>query len=1149
VGNLIQRLQRFETNLFLSESTQATLKRVYPHVQFVPKTQGEVRLHDHPILNMEREMAEDYALDYALRLRRSLGATGLVVDVGGNPTRHAREGRKEVHSCNPILDSADVVRSLNHGMSPNTCSHLAEECVCVRVPSVYISIDSIYYLDVDTIARLCLRAETKTLVAVCHEFPDAYGSFADGEAKYQQLTENTVMMQVNGNSHVYKHSNLAWMRANSSPVVDANGVRLGTLCWSRLGGQPYHSVYAFTFTPRLVEASVSAEVSFSSALLDPSHYGPVSMSALNEKGKISVAGDHLSIPDVKVWSWGSFVFVYRTSARIDIMVPKGLVSECAVRCSGLIRSPDNHRTLMAWAKFKAPAYNIPPHMLSSCLFAAATLAFVQDLSFETGILHGLIKPVQGLIDSHEKALGRKFNWVWTGPEVAAALVTLGVSTAGVGTAAHLLGAAIGTVSGLGLAAAGVAAAAAGIAASRFTKSADPFADYRASRASCAPRTAVIPLQRGTQLPATDPVKTKEELDALRMDPSAKAECRDPTATKEPENAPPVRPGNASLLLPAILAKSKGGILHEPVPLTWQQVMPLMPAGIVTSTSIPIVPSNSSMSSYSAIRERIVKCGPFGRGEVNEELWGIFRHWVFQNLPEFGLQPGCVTRMSFSDWNENYSKAQREQHIEALMTVATEDGVLSSRVHDRGLFAKIESLSKSTIDGCVKLAPRGIQSGTAIHNVVTGRFCKSFSRHLSSVWNVNGLGGLMYTSGASAEDIGAAFVRGMDLCPGFGILEGDFARFDSTIHRLFLELEADIYRWSGCSEREFGAFMGCIFTRGQDKWKNKYQVDGGRHSGDHNTSCGNTLLQGLAIMFGLAFHYASTHGGELLSYRQLRDLLHVTMLVLGDDNLLIAPEAFLASLGAEAAGLVELLKLLGLELEPKLHVGPNARFNASFCSARFYPVEGGCVLAPGIGRGLAKSAWYVSPPQNVAVERLLRSDAMSKQRDCWFVPFLGPMWAKNLELSKGFAGQEVFTKEMKRSNLHNAHVVKTHVANDETYRMVEVLYGLTRDDEKQYQKLLDSVKSLPCIVDYDKFHRAMVVDGVSEDRRDEVVVEEEKSYLPTPALSILQGSYSLLTAALSKRFGTSAPITREETKYNVFGSCDEAHAVVAGVWDS
>lgn len=1180
VGAYFQRLQRFETGLFLSESTQRTLKRVYPHVQFVPKTQGEVILHSHPILNMEREMAEAHAYDYCLTLMEKSSVQGTIVDVGGNMDRHVRKGRTSkksnpIHSCNPILDSADVLRSLNHQGHKNTCKHIAQDCTCVSDVGIYLSVDSLYYLQVEDISKMCMKALSRSMVAVCHEFPDAYGSFAEGEANYQQLADDTVSMSVAGNSHAYVHSNLAWMRQNCAEVLK-DGVRIGTLCWSKLTSFPYHAVYVFHFTPLIMTPSKPLEVSFSSALLDPNHFGPVSMSALNEKAKTAVGGDCLSVPDVRVYSWGTFVFVYKTSERVNIMCPKGFVSECAVRVAGQVRSPDNFRNLVAWAKFKASAYNIPPHLLSSCLFAVASLAFIQDLHFETGILHGLLKPVRGVIEKHENAINRKYKWVWTFEEVVAAVTVTGVLTTAVGAAVHAAGVALGPVTGVALAAGGIATLCAAACASKFGKS-DEFQGYRANRSSNGPRTAVIPLPRGTQLPATDPVKTVEELMKMPMDPSASVEIRDPMASKEATDAPIVRPGNASAGASLIADQIKRGILREPRPLRWEELMPLMPAGIITDIAIPVVPSNTSHSAISTIHERIVKCGPYGRMEVDGELFSKFRHWVRQNLPELGLYPGCVKRISFDDWNVVYAKGKREEHKRALHQVTCDDSVLVDRIHNRKLFTKIESLSKSTEDGVAKLAPRGIQAGSDIHNVVTGRFCKSFSGILKRVWSVASAKGLMYTSGASAEDIGRAFEQSLENCPGYSLLEGDFARFDSTIHRFFLELEAEIYSWLGCSPREFAAFMQCINTKGMDKWKNKYKVDGGRHSGDHNTSCGNTLIQGLAIMFCLAYHHATLNDGVLPSYVQLCEMYHLAMFALGDDNLLVAPDAFLASLGPDVKELVKLLRRLGLELEPKLHVGPNARYHASFCSAHFYPVEGGCVLAPGVGRGLAKSGYYVNPPAGVAVEQLLRADAIGKRQDCWFVPFLGPMWKRTLELTQQFSGKEVVSKDLARQKLHNAHASKTFEANSQTYEMVEAVWGLTRADEEEYKKLLVSVKTLPCICTMTKFRAAAIADGMVEDVRAEAepLVEEEKYPSPQPlperdpvvwcttckALTVSacscsgdlpSGQTSQVARSWGARFRSFVSGEHSGEYHSVMTESDEclgAHGVVSQVWDS
>jgi hypothetical protein len=44
-------------------------------------------------------------------------------------------------------------------------------------------------------------------------------------------------------------------------------------------------------------------------------------------------------------------------------------------------------------------------------------------------------------------------------------------------------------------------------------------------------------------------------------------------------------------------------------------------------------------------------------------------------------------------------------------------------------------------------------------------------------------------------------------------------------------------------------------------------------------------------------------------------------------------------------------------------------------------------------------------------------------------------------------------------------------------MLDVVYGLTRDNEKEYEILLSKVETLPTIVNYEPLARAMKADGV------------------------------------------------------------------------
>lgn len=1053
IESLVQQKRQIKLKLYLAHSDVKYLQKYYPYYQFVAEARQFP--HPHPILNIERAIGEDDLYRRALSFVRARKETCSIIDIGGNPSRHVQ--RPEIHSCNPILSASDVPRALLYSESTNSCSHTAEECKCVE-PDVYMSIHSLYYLSPDTIVSLCKRSKLNCLFALLHEFDDTFGSFANGEATYQLSGPEHVVMNVRGNTHSYRHSNMSWMRQGSYSTPR------GTLAWTKLNQYASQGSFLFTFSPLVFDQAVTTENELVPALQDSSYYGEVSLSnPLNDRSKVAVAGDILSLPDTRVFSWGPSVIVYQRDKDIVLHCPKGAVAEAASWSMGRERTPDNFKNLLAYMRHKMKIYNLPSSLLDSTVFAASSIGFVRNVAFETSVLHGVVKPLLPVINTHKDALNHKFKFVWTWRRAAAAVLagasilgtTAYASSAVLGTAATLYGVKI-------LATGGVAAATAAYLRSYLAqkepvlpKSSLAFPRYVADRSSNPPRTTVQQLEKGTKLPATDPTSSVDELLSVPFDPSAKVDVVDPTENRE-----------------------KPGITD-----------PLVPVGVVSSMCVPVVPSNSSHSSLAAIAQRIVKNGPYGRGEVDETLFQTFRDWVFDNLDELGLTRNSVAPISFDEWNSKYPLHQQVAHRKALDEITTGD-YREWLVDQRGMFTKIESLTKSTADGVPKLAPRGIQSGTPHHNVATGPFCKAFSKRLATAWSVDGNQGPMYASGCSAEQLGSMYSNAVkELSGRLGILEGDFARFDSTIHPLFLELEADIYQYCGAPEVALTSFRSCISTYGRDKFGNKFSVDGGRHSGDHNTSCGNTLLQGLAILFCVCFYDNSlTKDKKLPRAKDIIAKYSITLPLLGDDNMLIADEGLIRSIPLRS-----LLAKLGLELEPKVHLGPDAAYHATFCSSRFYPVEGGtCVMGPGIGRGIAKSGWYVNPPASKDPETLLRADSISKMQDCSFIPFLSQLWRKNHELTKGKGVHT--TREMQRTNQHNAHAGRTHMACLETYRMVESVYGLTLNDLDNYNALLAKVTTLPCVVDYAPLARAMEVDGVLTS--DEEMVDVCLSDTPT-----------------------------------------------------
>jgi hypothetical protein len=697
-------------------------------------------------------------------------------------------------------------------------------------------------------------------------------------------------------------------------------------------------------------------------------------------------------------------------------------------------------------------------MIAHSIAVCTSLAFVKNLSFETGIMHTVLKPALPIAAAHRDALAFQFKTVWTLKKCAAAMIVSATtaSLAVVGAAAiPVVGPYVAATAVVGMSVAAMVVATRkkiysdmripGVVVS---PKRDPVASYRINRSSNPPRTKVESIP-STPLPDTEPSVSQEAVLNAPLDVTADIIVKDITARR-------------------------GCALYSGP----------QPVGIVSTMSIPVKPANSSHSSVAALVSRTLNPQPaHDASKFCPAYFKRFREYALKHVRE--ILPGLVEDPEpptpFNLWNERFPLAQQKSQEKALRDLGY--GNLDELFVDcRGCFVKMENLSKSTVDGSTLSAPRAIQSASAAHNVTVAPTMHSFSKRLKDVWSVfKGLGPV-YTSGANSADLGDCFEEALKACPEYAILEGDYERFDSTIHRLLLELEADIYKLCGCSERVFNAILNSIFTRGRDKWGNKYSVDGGRHSGDPNTSCGNTLIQGLVKLFCFADWDAQLRKSDvLLAPWDIIDRYRITMMLLGDDNLTIGHAVFLRSIP-----LAQMLLRLGLRLVPILREGPNARYHATFCSSRFYPVHDSdgrpvTILATCLGRALSKAGWYCDVPVNLDPLRLLRGDSIGRRMDCSGVPFLGPYWKRTQELSSHIRDDQLhFSAEMKRRAKYDNHADKHYVPCDATYAMVEAVYGLTRKHEQEYTTLLNQVTTLPFIVDYEPLAVAMKVDGVLDD---------------------------------------------------------------------
>jgi hypothetical protein len=516
-------------------------------------------------------------------------------------------------------------------------------------------------------------------------------------------------MSVKGNSSSYTHSNLSWMKENAvhfnKSGIFRNNNHTATLCWSKIEQFPEHAVYAFRTVPGLLPIERPIESVLSVAIRDSSYYGRVNMAgAFNEKADKSLVGEIFDVPKVDVYSWGPFFVVYHKPGNKHMLAPKGLINECAVYMLGRKRDALNWQGLISHARHHCRTYNVPPAMLPDTVFAACCLAFEQQVSFETAVMHGIIEPMMKINEVHTNAMDLRFRWVWTKwAFIVAAVLFVGLfTTFGAMTriTAPVIGDSLLVATGVSL----VVGLLIVFLIWRFRKVAfDPFERYRVNRSSNQPRKLVLACPT-TPLPSTPPPKTLTELLTTPLDVTAKMKVGEVTANND--------------------------------------VPPLHPAGIVSTASIPVVPQNSAHSSLSALVERSLKAQPFHDEQIfDSDLFDQMQAYIMDKTNFSDIFPGLleekVVPLTFAQWNQRFPLSQAKR--QKLVYKCYLRGFYPVDPIRQKPFTKTESLAKSDVqtmeESIPKLAPRHIQGATDVFNVVTAPFIQAFAKRLANMWSV------------------------------------------------------------------------------------------------------------------------------------------------------------------------------------------------------------------------------------------------------------------------------------------------------------------------------------------------------------------------------------------------------------------------------
>jgi len=315
---------------------------------------------------------------------------------------------------------------------------------------------------------------------------------------------------------------------------------------------------------------------------------------------------------------------------------------------------------------------------------------------------------------------------------------------------------------------------------------------------------------------------------------------------------------------------------------------------------------------------------------------------------------------------------------------------------------------------------------------------AFSLMLKTSWNVDE--DLCFTSGLNAEELGKW--RSQFGSKSVTIIEIDHSRYDAHQGCDSHKCEYDFYCAAGIQDHPDAAF---VFNRqsrtiGFTAHGVKYKVPYTRKSGDPNTSCGNSIINGMVTKFVL--HTLNLDNNK--------------MLVQGDDNLVVIEQQFSPRKRRELEREIKTI-MLSLGFEVKLKI-TTQWYDCEFCSSLFWPVSDGFVLGPKIGRRLPKMGFSLTRLNKGQVKGML----LGAVKECKFVPILRVYSKYCLKQLKTVKKTSYYDYSYRYKSL----VSESHDFNEDTEQFFYDRYGVTVCDmEASLVAVLKDVREFTTMLDW------------------------------------------------------------------------------------
>lgn len=1023
---------------------------------------------DHPFVAIERTITE---MSMVNRLKR-YDHVGVL---SGNPGRLKKiAAGPGFHCINPILEPKDDVEQIFAEMvaDAKVCQHDYLECDC-HTYDAFMNLYGVF--TPEQILAITHKTTKGVFLYACRQFKDVLGTMSEGEIVYTRDLK-MVTMHVKGNPTAYRIPSETWIFETNHFAADGKAIS-----WSII--DTFHDTRVVLFAVSNMRqgpqyALPLSGLSFADAMTNFSAYGPIESDLRGifaKDAQLATRFEEARLGKATFFSfYGWFQIGFDFGEDERIFVPKGAIAKVATHVSLRPREPALFNSAVQVAKQALQEYRMPPDWIQAAVAPTAIIGFYKDVGREGALLATAVTKHQEATTGLNHLLALKETFVV--PQYA---------TFGALAGALVIG---------------------GMAATWYTKRLNARVNTL-SIALMQAKNAINEAQAKVNL--AELVQEIKHERTLRPPPQAAGSILSffnplaaiqtlflwftynvvQPAVKLPSHIPSIltrvcKQGTHTITRVYKFATRMEGVraeVHAPVHYpdicmqgrlltkmhsSAQVKLPIDTScvehhgvtqfGFGTPIRVPLMARSCVHNEEVAVRNR----GCLNRPDPNE---GFYSNWV-KDLRDMlplvnGTQyivNGKLKPFPFQDWVRRFPPGRRTELMNARegMRHAGRKAkpmikAFVKREHQLKSFPEVIK-TRLEFPDCTDYDPRQIQGRHPEYQVMTGPASYSYTKYVAYMWHAQAtphkhhrlpredkrpMTNIVYTSGMNAEQLGKLIQQSVQYITTNNdhvevwFFENDANRFDAHCNTEAIKLINDFYQRARLKKKYWRCMEWKMKTKGVTKCGIFYIVEATVQSGNGDTSVGDTVVTG--------------SGHERIARRV--DLLPSQYLILScGDDILIPLASTHATQYYKASQ--KYWEEAGFSMAPILvkHI-----WDAEFCSGRIYPTKDGWVYGPKVGRVLCKTFYSKIDYSDQQGARWLRAVALGLEKDTYFIPVLRTVVRKTIELTEGRKALHIWEEQ-------KIHAKEIHEAADETYAMMEHLYGLDRAAIVELETWLEQV---------------------------------------------------------------------------------------------